>query len=263
MVKGRLKLSTDLFTKLIEMPPEKKKILVDYLEERSFDYNTILRRHQIGMFKNLEQYYAVRDEQDQVVVNGILVLRYQKKINNYDRFEWAEHAIHLAPYCCEIRAFRQAHYMLRAAEVMLASIKDILKERPNLYRSDKARVLEGRLKLGLAQHCLVVLYETKNLSVINESVRRKEQLTRQQIQDLKIDQKISVFQGLHVPDGDTRLDGILQSSTDVREVYEKTKKLMKDVRNHLTEDERNAVGYDIVAEKMNEMLSYFSFLAVQ
>lgn len=258
-VKKNLKTTNELYQKLKKSDNTQMDEHLKGREGKTFD--NCMRTHHVNLLKNYEQYYTLLDQPGKLAHNGILVIKYQLKYDTLDTIEWIEHAVDLTAYCCEARAFRQSHYLLRAAELMLANFQTDLKASPHIQKMNQSRFLEGRIKLAYVQHCLILLYETQNIFLITEKIKKGAILSDEQKKDLQIHEEVMTFDDLAVPDGDVKFNGLLESSLEIRDVYEKVKKLMKDVANRLSEDERNAHGYEIMADKMYDLLNSYPFLS--
>lgn len=211
------------------------------------------------LLKNYEQYYTIMDDPEKLVYNGILVLKYELKYNSYDSVIWAQHAVDLSPYCCETRAFRQSHYLLRAAEVMLEHFRKGIRG-ADLASVNDARFLEGRIKLGLAQHALILIYERENIRLIQEKCKQGLILTAEQEKDLKVNEQVTEFDEITVPIGNAKLDVPIKTQSDTCVIYESIKQWMRETGKLLTRQEMSQNGFDKISEKMEHIKSIHCYL---
>lgn len=261
--KKNLKLTNELYQSVRLLKEDEKKRFIKYCEDRGMpSFELHLQLQHVSLLRNYEQYYKMIDDTEKYVHNGLLVLKYEHKYNLMEALNWIEHTVDLTPPCCELHAYRQSHYLLRAAEAMLKPLKEsyAVPSLPNISKLNQIRFLSGRIKLGFAQHGLFLLYQTKNVNFLVEKVKKGLRLTQEEAHDMQKDIKLTEFDELNVPAGDHKFDGLLQDFDEIREVYKKVKDWMAEVNKTFTMDEKKMYEYDVISQKLRELLNAYPFL---
>lgn len=217
----------------------------------------------VALLQLYQRYYAeIHLDMEKVVHNGILVLKYEMKYNQVRPSLWVEHATELSAYSMEIKAFKQSHYLLRAAQTMLDKQKVDVNEQnliENLDAIKDHQYLQGCIDLGYARHCLLLLYETRNRQLIRERAKAGP-LSDEDKQDLEIRESLVEFEGIEVPKGDDALDRLCFNVEEIVKMHKKVKELLLSVNEKMTEVERVAHDYDAIAIKCRELKDAYPFL---
>lgn len=217
----------------------------------------------VQLLQLYQRYYAdIHLDMGKVCHNGVLLLKYEIKYDIVKPALWIEHATELSAYSMEIKAFKQSHYLLRAAQTMLNNQKPMINEEnlPNcLGAINDFRYLQGCIDLGMARHCLLLIYETRNRQLIRERAK-KGPLSDEDKKDLELNESAVEFEGLEVPKCNEILDRTCVNVEEIVKMHKKVKELLVSVNEKLTDFERNAHDYEAIATKCRELKDAFPFL---
>lgn len=262
--KRNLKLSHELYQSVKALDEVEKERYAKYCEDRKMaPFSLHMQLQHVNLLRNYEQYYKLIEDIEKQVHNGLLVLKYEQTYNLFEALSWLAHCVDLTTLCCELHAYRQSHYLLRAADEVLRALKattHVPSSMESIFKAKQIHLMSARIRFGYAQHCLFLLYQTKNVSFLVEKVKKGLGLTQEEAHDLQKDTKVIEFEELTVPKGDFRLDGLLSDFDEIREIYKKVRDWMAEVNTAFTIAEKEQYEYDLVAEKLRDLLEAYPFL---
>lgn len=241
-------------------------MLQKMLEVKNFDSPAqLIDALHVTLLRLYQRYYAeIHIDMEKVVHNGFLVLKYELKYNLLQPSTWIEHATELSAYSMEVKAFKQSHYLLRAAQAMLDKEKSELNVQDlaaSIGAINDHRYLQGCIDLGVARHCLLLIYETRNRQLIRERAKSlKKPLSKEDEKDLEIKESLVEFEDFEVPPGDDILNRLCFSVEEIVKMHCKIKDLLVSVNENLTESERESRDYEAIVTKCRELKDAYAFL---
>lgn len=179
------------------------------------------------------------------IICGIYSLKNNFKSSFFDFFTFIESILRLVPHCAAIRAYRQEHYLLRAAKYMLEMGKNDLD-------TNEFNDFTVRIEIGFIKHLIDMIKNMQDRSKLLKELL--ENPVEDQFNVFKNYMDCIVFEDLDVPDGPELLDQPIKRKIEAWLMYIKAMEELEHLENLIDGEE-----FQVLQQELRSIKDFYGF----